>query len=67
MLLRESQDALGEAGEVIAVSITLLDTKDPEKDCFDVRIGEHDLVTLHEVNVQLRRSTASQPSQGGLR
>ena len=51
----------------ISVSIKLLDTDAAAEDCSDVSIGEHELVTLREVNVQLRRSTASRPSQGGLR
>jgi hypothetical protein len=67
VLLREAQRALGETGEVVSVSIKLLDTDAAAEDCSDVRIGEHALVTLHEVNVQLRRSTANRPRQGGLR
>ena len=67
VLLRESQRALGEAGEVLSVSITLLDTDAAAEDCSDVSIGEHELVTLCAVNVQLRRSTASRPTHGGLR
>jgi hypothetical protein len=67
VLLRESQRALGADGEVLSVSITLLDTDAAAEDCSDVSIGEHALVTLCAVNVQLRRSTASRPTHGGLR
>jgi predicted phage baseplate assembly protein len=66
-LLREAQRALDETAGVIAVSIKLLDTSDAEEDCSDVAIGEHELVTLREVRVQLRRSAAGRPSQRGLR
>jgi predicted phage baseplate assembly protein len=67
VLVREAQRALGEAGTVVSVAIKLLDTAESAQDCFDVRIGEHDIVTLREVNVQLRRATADRPNQGGLR
>jgi hypothetical protein len=67
VLLRESQRALGDAGEVIAVAIKLLDTDAGAEECFDVSIGEHELVTLRDVNVQLRRSTQSRLTHGGLR
>jgi Baseplate J-like protein len=67
VLLRETQHAVGEAGDAISVSIKLLDTDVAAEDCSDVRIGEHELVALREVTVQLRRSTAIRPSQGGLR
>src|SRR5262249_44511143 len=67
VLVREAQAALGAAGTVVAVAIKLLDNTESAQDCLDVRIGEHDLVTLSVVNVQLRRATANQPNQGGLR
>jgi hypothetical protein len=67
VLLRESQRALGEAAEAISVSIKLLDAEVAAEDCSDVRIGEHELVTLRAVNVQLRRSPMSRTTHGGLR
>jgi hypothetical protein len=67
VLLRESQRGLGEAGDVLSVSIKLLDTDAAAEDCSDVRLGAHELVTLCAVHVQLRRSTASRPTRGGLR
>jgi hypothetical protein len=67
VLLRESQRALGDAGDVIGVAIKLLDTDTGAEDCSDVSIGEHELVTLCNVNVQLRRSTESRLTHGGLR
>jgi predicted phage baseplate assembly protein len=67
VLVRAAQGALGAAGTVVAVAIKLLDTTESAQDCFDVRIGAHDIVALREVNVQLRRAPIDRPNQGGLR
>ncbi len=63
VLLREAQQALGTSGEVVAVFIGI-DGNPADENCDDVKIGEHDLVTLEQVTVRLQQSAAT---SGGLR
>lgn len=62
-LLREAQEALAHDGEVSRVVIGL-DGEEPSEDCKDVAIGEHELVHLADLRIELRRAT---PGRGGLR
>jgi predicted phage baseplate assembly protein len=62
-LLREAQEALGRAGEVSRIALGL-DGEEPSEDCKDVAIGEHELVVLSELRLDLRRAA---PTRGGLR
>jgi hypothetical protein len=62
-LLREAQEALGRDGEVFRVVIGL-DGKEPSEDCQDVEIGEHELVFLTGLVLELRRVGTG---RGGLR
>lgn len=68
VLLREAQRAIGKDGDVTEVAIRLLDDDNnvPES-CSDVPIGEHDLVALDNLNVQLDRKAGISADQGGLR
>lgn len=63
VMLREAQAAVGEDGEVTSVAIGL-DGEAPAESCVDVAIKPHELVTLGELTVRLRRSAAG---GGGLR
>jgi hypothetical protein len=63
VLLREAQQALGTSGEVVAVYIGI-DDNPADENCDDVKIGEHDLVTLEQVTVRLQQSASA---SGGLR
>ncbi len=62
-LLREAQEALGRDGEVSRIVIGL-DGKAPSEDCQDVPIGEHELVFLADLRLELRRAATG---RGGLR
>lgn len=62
-LLREAQEVLDRDGEVSRVAIGL-DGEAPSEDCRDVAIGEHDLVYLADLRLELRRGA---PQRGGLR
>jgi len=62
-LLREAQEALGRDGEVSRVVIGL-DGKPPSEDCQEVAIGEHELVFLADLRLELRRAGVG---RGGLR
>jgi hypothetical protein len=63
VLLRETQKALGSDGEISRVSIGL-DGAVPGEDCKDVAIGEHELVYLADLGLEIRSGA---PLRGGLR
>jgi hypothetical protein len=63
-LLQIAQRAIGAAGTVSAVTITLDDPPGPAEGCIDVKIGPTDLVVLSNVNLSLESPAAG---QGGLR
>jgi hypothetical protein len=63
-LLRVAQDAVGNAGTVSAVSVTLDGDPATTQSCADVRIGADDLITLRQVTVTFQRPVAG---PGGLR
>jgi hypothetical protein len=68
VLLREAQRAISEDGDVIEVGIKMLDDeRSAPESCSDVAIGEHELVVLDSLNVQLNRTVASATGEGGLR
>ena len=62
-LLREAQAALGRDGEVSRVAVGL-DGQAPAEDCRDLPIGEHELVFLAGLELELKRAA---PGRGGLR
>jgi len=62
-LLREAQESLGRDGEVSRVVIGL-DGKPPSEDCQEVGIGEHELVFLADLRLELHRIGTG---RGGLR
>lgn len=63
VLLREAQKAAGDDGAVTSVEIRVNDAMQGQS-CLDVAIGEHDLVYLTSLRLDLRRSAST---TGGLR
>ena len=63
-LMKRAQDVVDQAGDVLKVSVLLLDGANPTESCKDVPIQPHELVTLKTVNLHSQPRTAR---IGGLR